>query len=93
MQSKSWVEPGSRRSPGGVLLQLKSGAKFGSRRSPNRAYRQLKLATEPGSRRSPGGVLLGVVDGARRVNPAENFDCGYFIPNKAYPKRVWDITF
>ena len=61
------AEPGSRRSPGGVFLQLKSGAKFGPRRSPDGVYQQLKSVTEPGSRRSPGGVLLAVevMDGAR----------------------------
>ena len=63
---ESWMEPGFRRSSGGVFLQLKLGAKSGSRRSPDGAYWQLKLATEPGSRRSPGGVFLGVVDRARK---------------------------
>ena len=63
LRLESWTEPGSRRSPGGVFLQLKLGAKSGSRRSPDGAYRQLKLATEPGLLR----VLLAVevVDGAR----------------------------
>ena len=64
---ESWMEPGSRRSPSGVFMQLKLGTKSGSRRSLDGAYRQLKLATEPSSRRSPGGVLLAVevVGGAR----------------------------
>ena len=61
------AKSGSRRSPGGVFLQLKSKAGSGSRRSPDGAYRQLKLVTEPSSRRSPDGVLLGVevMGGAR----------------------------
>ena len=61
------MKPGSRRSPGGVFLQLKLKAKYGSRRSPGKAYRQLMLRMEPDSRRSLGGVLLavGVMGGAR----------------------------
>ena len=55
---ESWTELDFRRSPGEVLLQLKSGAKSGSYRSLDGAYRQLKLATEPGSCRSPSRVLL-----------------------------------
>ena len=52
----SAAEPGSRRSPGGAVLQSMS-------------------AVEPGPRRSPGGAVLFVVDFA------EDFGCGYFIPN------------
>ena len=61
------MKPGSRRSPGGVFLQLKLKAKSGSRRSLDKAYRRLMLAMKPGSRRSPGEVPLevGVVGGAR----------------------------
>ena len=64
---ESRTKPGSRRSPGGVFLQLKSKVKSGSRRSPDKAYRQLMLRMEPGSRRSPGGVYfeIGVVGGVR----------------------------
>ena len=36
---ESRTKPGSRRSPGGVFLQLKLKAKSGSRRSPDGAYR------------------------------------------------------
>ena len=61
LQPLEWgTEPGSRRSLGGVFLQLKSDAKSGSRRSPDGAYQQLKLVMEPGSRRSPGRVFLAV---------------------------------
>ena len=42
------MKPDSRRSPGGVFLQLKLKAKSGSRRSPDKAYRQLMLRTESG---------------------------------------------
>ena len=52
-----WVEPDSRRSPGGVLLRLKLGVKSGSHRSLDESYWRLKLVTEPGS--------LEVGDGAR----------------------------
>ena len=54
------AKPGSRRSPSGVFLRLKSKARSGSRRSPDRAYQQLTVRTELelGSCRSPGRVFL-----------------------------------
>ena len=97
------AESGSRRSSGRVLLQLKLGAKSGSCRSPDGSYRQSRLATEPGSRRSPDGVPLevGVVDGARLlwesgrsplgVDSAENFGCGYFVPNTSPPTSEFEF--
>ena len=90
---ESRTKPGSRRSRGGVFLQSKLKAKSGSHRSPDESYRRLTLAMEPGSRRSPSGVylrlkLLAMKSGSRRspggppgADPAEDFGCGYFIPN------------
>ena len=58
---------------------------------------------EPYSRRSPGGVPLevGVVGGARLpwesgrspfgVDSAENFDCGYFVPNTNPPTSEFEF--
>ena len=54
----SEVEPGSRRSPGGAVLQLISEAEPGSRRSPGGAVLQLMSEAEPSSRRRPGGAVL-----------------------------------
>ena len=55
---ESRMKLGSRRSPGGVFLQLKLKAMSDSRRSSDKAYRQLMLRMEPYSCRSPGGVYL-----------------------------------
>ena len=74
---KSVTEPGFRRSPGEVFLQLKSSAKSDSRRSPDGAYPQLKSVTEPGSRRSPGRVLLAVEVGDGAWLP---WEFGWSIP-------------
>ena len=78
----SWMEPDSRRSSDGILLQLKSGMKFGSRRSPDGAYQQLELVTEPSSRRSPGRVLLAVEVGneSGRSLPAVEIRCEVRLP-------------
>ena len=61
----SWVESGSRRSPGGVFLQSRLEAKSGSRRSPDCAYQLLESRTEPGSRRSPGGIYPLLMSSAK----------------------------
>ena len=63
--SERSLESGSRRSPDGVFLQLKSGTRSGSHRSPDGVFPQLELETRSGSRRSLGEVYLQSKSGAK----------------------------
>ena len=52
------MRSGSRRSPGEVYLQLKSGVKSASRRSLDEVFLQPESGMKSGSRRSLGEVYL-----------------------------------
>ena len=71
LRLESWAEPGSRRSPGGALLELMLRSEPGFRRSPGGVLLQLRSGAESGSRRSPDGsyrrLMLATKPGSRRI--------------------------